>query len=148
MARKKIDKRLNILKNSDVMARPPRGWIRAIREALGMTTRQLGKRMGVKQSTAAGFEKAEVDNGITLGTLERAAHALDCRLVYALVPRTSLESQVENRARAMARMRLQATSHSMVLENQRVDEAAEREHLERLTEKLLKQSSSKLWEDQ
>lgn len=147
MARKQLDKRLNRIRNSDALVRPPRGWIRAIREALGMTTKQLGKRMGVGQSTAAGFEKSEVYKRITLDTLERAAHALDCRLVYALVPRKPLESLAEDRARAVARKRLQAASHSMALEDQRVDEADEREHLERLVEKLLKQSNSKLWED-
>lgn len=148
MARKNIDKRLNILQNVDVLARPSRGWIRAIREALGMTSRQLGKRMGVSQSTAAGFEKSEVHKGITLDSLERAARALNCRLVYALVPEKPLQLLVADRARAVARTRLHAASHSMALESQRVDEADEREQLEMLVEKLLKQSGSKLWEDQ
>ena len=83
-ARKQLDKRLNGLRNSDALSRPPRGWIKAIREALGMTTTQFGKRLGVSQPTALGFEKSEVSKGISLETLERAAHALDCRLVYAL----------------------------------------------------------------
>jgi len=147
MARKQLDKRLNKLRNSDALSRPPRGWIKAIREALGMTTTQFGKRLGVSQPTALGFEKSEVHKGITLETLERAARSLDCQLVYALVPRKPLESLVEDRARELAKKRLRATSHSMALEDQRVDEADERDHLERLVQKLLNQPGSALWEN-
>lgn len=147
-ARRQLDKRLNAMKNADILARPPRGWIKAIREALGMTTTQFGKRLGLSQSTALGFEKSEVSKGISLETLERAARALDCRLVYALVPRKPLVSLVEDQARELAKKRLRATSHSMALENQRVDEADELEHLERLLQKLLNQPGSALWEDE
>ncbi len=147
-ARKKLDKRLNILQNADVLARPPRGWIKAIREALGMTTAQLGKRLGVSQPRVLGIEKAEVAGSITLESLTRAARSLDCRVVYAIVPRKPLESLVEDRARELAKQRLRATSHSMALENQRVDEADEQEHLERLVQKLLDQPGSALWEDE
>jgi len=146
MARKQLDKRLRILQNVDILARPPRGWIKAIREALGMTTAQLGKRLGVSQPRVLGIEKAEVSGSITLGSLERAARALDCRLVYALVPRKPLESLVEDRARELAKERLRATSHSMALEDQRVDETDEQEHLERLVQRLLNQPGSALWE--
>jgi predicted DNA-binding mobile mystery protein A len=146
-ARKQLDKRLNKLRNSDALSRPPRGWIKAIREALGMTTTQFGKRLGVSQSTALGFEKSEVSKGITLETLERAARALDCRLVYALVPSKPLELLAEDQARELAKKRLRATSHSMALEDQRVDEADERDHLERLVQKLLNQPGSALWEN-
>jgi len=146
-ARKQIDKRLNKLRNSDPLSRPPRGWIKAIREALGMTTTQFGKRLGVSQSTALGFEKSEVSKGITLETLERAARALDCRLVYVLVPSKPLELLAEDQARELAKKRLRATSHSMALEDQRVDEADERDHLERLVQKLLNQPGSALWEN-
>ena len=147
-ARKQLDKRLNRLQNSDALSRPPRGWIKAIREALGMTTTQFGKRLGVSQSTALGFERSEVSRGISLETLERAALALDCRLIYAFVPRKPFESLVEDRARELAKKRLRATSHSMALEDQRVDEADEQEHLERLVQKLLNQPGSALWEDE
>ncbi|MFT5140542.1 MAG: putative DNA-binding mobile mystery protein A [Lysobacterales bacterium] len=148
MARKKLDKRLNILQNTDNLARPSRGWIKAIREALGMTTTQLAKRLGVSQPRVTVIEKAESAGVIKLETLERAAQALDCRLVYALVPRNSLESTVEERASSLARKRLRATSHSMALEDQRVEKADEREHLERLVKNLLDQSGSALWEDE
>jgi len=147
-ARKQLDKRLNILQNVDVLARPQRGWIKAIREALGMTTAQLGNRLGVSPPRVLGIGKGEASGSITLESLERAARALDCRLVYAIVPRKPLELLVEDRARILAKKRLRATSHSMALEDQRVDEADEREHLKRLMQKLLDQPGSALWEDE
>ena len=147
-ARRQLDKRLNILRSSAGLERPPRGWIKAIREALGMTTAQLAKRLGVSQPTALGFEKAETSGSITLESLERTATALDCRLVYALVPRKPLEVLVQDRARELASKRLRAISHSMALENQRVEEGDGREHLERSVETLLDRPGSALWEDE
>ena len=147
-ARKQIDKRLNIIQNSEGLARPVRGWIRAIREALGMTTAQLGKRLGIRQASVVGLEKSEASKSITLETLERAAHALDCRLVYVLVPRKPLTELVYQRARALAKRRLRSVSHSMALEDQAVDEEDEKAHLERLVQELMSKRGSALWEDE
>jgi len=147
MARKNLDKRLIILENSDLFARPTRGWIKAVREALGMTTAQLAKRLGVAQPSVVGLEQAEASKAISLKTLERAARALDCTLVYALVPRKPLESLVQERAHQAARKRLHTISHSMALENQRVLEDDERAQLERLAQKLIDGPGSALWDD-
>jgi predicted DNA-binding mobile mystery protein A len=146
-ARKYLDKKLNPLMNAEAFARPPRGWVKAIREALGMTTAQLAKRLGISQPSAVGLEKAETAKVITLQTLERAARALDCTLVYALVPRKPLETIVRERAREKARERLRTISHSMSLEDQRVDEEDEHEQLERLAQKLLEGPGSALWDE-
>ena len=148
IARKNLDKKLKIMQNTKVLARPPRGWIKAIREALGMTSAQLARRLGVSQPRVLAIEKAEATGSIKLESLERAARALDCRLVYTLVPRKPFEKMVEDRARGLAKKRLQATSHSMALEDQQVEQADEQVHLERLMQKLLNQPGSKLWEDQ
>jgi len=146
-ARKHLDKKLNSLRNSEALSRPARGWIKAIREALGMTTAQLGRRMGVSQPRAVTIEKAEVSGSITFDSLERAAHALDCRLVYAFVPRESLEAQVQDRARMLAKKRLGTISHNMALEDQRVSEDDEQTHLDRMIEEILNTPGSKLWDE-
>ena len=147
-ARRSLDNRLNYIRNSDSFARPPKGWIRAIREALGMTTAQLGKRIGVTQSRAFDIEKAEVSGKLTLDSLERAAHALNCRLVYALVPREPLESIAEDRALRLARSKLKSTSHSMALEDQRVNREDEERQIKELARRLIEQSGSALWEEE
>ncbi len=147
-ARRSLDKRLNILRDSEALSRPPRGWIRAIREALGMTATQLAERLGVVQSRVTAIEHAEAKQTLTLASLEKAAHALDCRLVYALVPRKPLVERVEDRAHLKARKRLESTRHSMALEAQGVDEAGEQEQLKRMVQRLLDNAGSELWKDE
>lgn len=112
-----------------------------------MTTAQLGKRIGVTQSRAFDIEKAEVSGKITLDSLERAAKALDCRVVYALVPRQPLETLAEERALKKARSRLQSTSHSMALEAQSVDSEDAKAQVKKLARRLLEKPGSDLWED-
>ncbi len=146
-ARYQLDKRLNSLRYSDIFARPPRGWIKAIREALGMTTAQLGKRLGVSQPRAVKIENTETKGSITLDSLERAAHALDCRLVYALVPRKPLDELVAERAERLAKKRLESTRHSMALEGQGVETTDEQEQLKRMIQSLLDKAGSELWKD-
>lgn len=146
MARRQIDKRLKSLQESDVFARPPRGWIKAIREALGMTAQQLGRRLGVSQPRVLKIEEAEVSGGVTLETLERAARALDCRLVYVIVPNKPLEELTRERAERLARKQIESTRHSMALEDQGVDASEERAQIEALTHTLLARSSSELWD--
>lgn len=146
-ARRQIDKRLIQLYNLESFARPSRGWIKAIREALGMTTAQLARRIGVSQPRAVEIEKAERTGSITLDSLERAARALDCELVYALVPRKSLQQMAEERALKQARNRLAHINHTMALEDQGVSSADEEEQLKRLTRQILEKPGSGLWDD-
>ncbi len=147
MARKNLDKRLSVLEKMDQLTRPPRGWVKALREALGMTTAQLAKRLGVAQPSVVGLEQAEASKAITLKTLERVAHALDCTLVYALVPRKPLESLVQERAREAAHQRLRTIAHSMALENQRVLQEDERAQFEQLVQQLIDGRGSALWDE-
>jgi predicted DNA-binding mobile mystery protein A len=120
-ARARLDSKLAVIKPIDRFARPPKGWIRAIRDAIGMSGSQLGKRMGVTPQAVADLEKSETVGKIGLDTLRRAAEAMDCVLVYAIVPNTSLIEMVDERARALALKALNRVSHSMALEDQRVD---------------------------
>ena len=144
-ARRHLDKRLSALRDRQQFAVPPRGWIRAIRDALGMTAADLGRRMGVSQAAVAQFEKAEKDGSITLKSLRSAAEALDCTLVYALVPRLPLEDLMRDRASVLADQQLARTHHTMSLENQALlpdDLKAERA---RLIEDILRDDPSRLW---
>lgn len=143
-ARQNLDKRLYPLRRID-MTQPPRGWVKAIREALGMTTRQLAERIGVVQSRVVDIEKAEVSGSITLESLSRAANALDCELVYALLPRKPLADIVDNRARALAKRHIRSASHSMALEQQATSSDAQEEQFEKLATQIAESSGSELW---
>ncbi|KJF70145.1 mobile mystery protein A [Agrobacterium rhizogenes] len=117
-ARKRLDERLRGLQQAESYRAPPKGWVRALRDALGMTGAQLGSRMGIRPQTVEAIEKSEASGTIQLSTLRRAAEALDCTLVYALVPNTSLEATVDERARKIAMRELQRVAHTMRLEAQ------------------------------
>jgi predicted DNA-binding mobile mystery protein A len=119
-SRSHLDERFRKLGRVTRYAPPVRGWVKAIREALGMSTAQLAKRLGIKQPSVVALEQSEAKGTIELATLRRVAEALDCTLVYALVPKNPLETMVRDRARAFARRRLEPVEHSMLLENQKV----------------------------
>ncbi|PYT32349.1 MAG: mobile mystery protein A [Acidobacteria bacterium] len=119
-SRLRLDERFKELGPAKRYASPVRGWIKAIREALGMSTAQLAKRLGIKQPSVFELEQSEAKGTIELATLRRVAEALDCTLVYALVPNKSLEAIVSDRARAFARRRREPVEHSMLLEDQKV----------------------------
>ena len=114
-ARRRLDQRLVGL---DLGQRPPRGWVRAIREALGMTTAELGQRMGVTQSRVSQIERSEELGSIRLDTLERAAQALNCQVRYVFVPNEPLEEMVQRQARLRAQAEVDAVTHTMALEDQ------------------------------
>ena len=66
---------------------PSNGWLRSIREAQGLTQAGVAKKLGVQRQAIANFEAGELKATISLATLQRAARAMDCELVYGLVPR-------------------------------------------------------------
>lgn len=126
---------------------PPRsGWVRAIREALGMTQAQLGARVGVSRQSVQDFEKSETERRITLDSLDRLARAMECRVVYALVPESgSLDSIRERRANVLVRALAKKAGHSMELEAQGVStDVQERQH-KLLVEALMSAKAHKLW---
>ena len=86
-----------------------------------MSTAQLAKRLGIRQPSLVALEQSEAKGTIELATLRRVAEALDCTLVYALVPNKPLETIIRERARAFAQGRRAAVEHSMLLEDQKVD---------------------------
>lgn len=87
-----------------------------------MSTSDMARRMGVSRSRITQAEHAEAAGNIKLSTLERAAEALGCEVVYAIVPRSgSLEELVQVQARRKAADRLARASHTMRLEDQETE---------------------------
>lgn len=126
------------------LARPPRGWVRAVREALGMSAAVLASRLGITAGAVIRLEQSESADRIRLETLRRAADALNCDLVYALVPRRPLGAVVRERARQLAQVQVAAVEHTMSLEDQATGETKELE--DQLTQRLLERGS--LWSDE
>jgi predicted DNA-binding mobile mystery protein A len=74
--------------------------------------------MGVSYTTVQHIESNELAGTVQLDSLRRAAEALDCDVVYALIPRVPLERQVEVQARTKATESLASVEHTMRLEDQ------------------------------
>ncbi|MDQ3544671.1 MAG: mobile mystery protein A [Actinomycetota bacterium] len=146
-ARRRLDRRYDSASVEHLKARPRMGWVRAVRDALGMSTRQLAARMGVAQATVVQLERSEANGTVQLATLRRAADALNCDVVYALVPRDgSLERTVQEQARRRASALVKAVDRSMELEDQAVTEPAEmRAAMDRAVLQLA--ASRRLWDE-
>jgi len=104
------------------------GWIRALRQALGLSAAALGSRMRLAQQSVVQLEKNERAGAITLASLRRAAEALDAEFFYAIIPRRPLREMISERAQQVARERVAPVAHSMQLEAQGLnhDELQER----------------------
>jgi len=146
IARKQLDQRLQAFAELKKTSAPMRGWIRAIRDALGMTAEQLARRMGVQRQRAHALEKGEVAGTATINSIRRAAEAMDCVFVYALVPRDSLEANVERHARKYAEKMHAAVQHSMVLEQQGLSVDESGYGIDVNTEKFMRETPRDIWE--
>jgi len=142
-----LDKRFSALRSLANSPRPPKGWLRAVRDALGMTTVQFAQRLGVSQPRIVELEQSEVSGGVTLNTLQRAAEALGCRFVYALVPEQPLEDTVRARAQLIAERQSGAVEHTMRLEDQAVtSKKISKELHQRRIEELMRRPA-RLWDE-
>jgi predicted DNA-binding mobile mystery protein A len=143
---KQIDRALESFAAAKDSTRPQKGWLRAVREATGITLRQLAMRLKKAPTLVAKLEKSEAEYRITLGSLREAADALGCQLVYALVPKSgSIQELAEERARTKATEKatenVRAVEHSMALEDQAVGGVPEK--IEEEARRILKRTARK-----
>ena len=140
-----VDKSLTLWRAANLPMRPSSGWIKAIREALGMSSVYLSKKLGIVPSSLTRLEESEKDYTITLHSLKRAADALGCELHYALVPKRTLTETLEKKADEIARKRMKTVTHTMALEAQRTSEETTEIQKKQLIQELLSGSRRKLW---
>lgn len=102
--------------------RPSKGWLRTVRDAIGMNRSEVAKGMGISRQSYTALEQAEAGRAITLRSLDRAAEAMDCEVVYFLVPKQHEGGTFANLAQDHdpAFRQLKKTEHSMALEGQAV----------------------------
>lgn len=148
-ARKALDQKILVLPALPKMQRPHKGWIKAVREALGMNSKQLAARLGVSPPRITALEKSEIDETVTLASLRRAAEALDCALVYSFVPKDgSFDEVLKSRARAAAAKIIGHVDHTMRLEAQNLEAGALEEEIENLAAQMVRENHKLIWEDQ
>lgn len=142
-----LDAKLSTLsfgKQEDI---PSRGWVRAIRQALGMSTVQMARRLNVSQPRITALEKAEMNRTLTLESLEKAAEALECSVVYALIPRNTLTQIVEERALFKAKKMMGRIDQTMALEGQNLDMTTLQEDLKGMANDFIHTHYRQLWDD-
>ncbi len=144
---KHLDHQLSHFRRVVDMPPPRSGWLHEIRIALGMTLRQFAGRMGSAAPQNAGaVEQSEAQGKISLNALRQAAHAIDCELVYAVVPRRTLEELLLERVRQVAVQRVQSVAHTMTLENQSVTPAYLESEIQELVTEMMHRPPKDLWE--
>jgi predicted DNA-binding mobile mystery protein A len=119
-----MDRSLELFRK--LQPRPSAGWLASVREALGLSRRQVAENMRASAQAIQQFEQAEAEDRITLRTLRRAAGAMGCDLVYALVPKAgSFAELAEEPTRKRVAHDVKSVLHTMALENQKPGNAAE-----------------------
>ncbi|WP_243372590.1 mobile mystery protein A [Geotalea sp. SG265] len=146
IARQQLDNALSDYAAFKLNSPPVKGWIRAIREALGMSGKQLANRLNVSQPRIPKLERDELSGVVSLNTMRQAAEALDCVFVYAIVPRTTLEEIVRAQARKVAESRTQRVAHTMLLEAQNLSDQEQQASIDAAVDELVREMPKELWE--
>ena len=127
------------------LAKPKQGWVKEIRESLGMSMQDLGSRLGVIKQRIERIEKDELSKKVTLETMHKAAEAMDCQFVYFLVPNSNLDQAIQDQARQVAEDMSRMVEKTMRLEDQGSTEKARKQRVELIKNKLLSENYKKLW---
>jgi predicted DNA-binding mobile mystery protein A len=142
-----VDKRMQEIMLLDSLVIPHEGWIYSIRNALGMSLRQLGKRLNITAQSVKEIEEREKNGTVSLAVLRQVGTALDMKLVYGYTPQAgSLEKMIENRAREIAEEIVRRTSASMALEDQENSETRLRKAIQEKTAELTHEMPRYLWD--
>jgi predicted DNA-binding mobile mystery protein A len=146
LMREQLDKKLSSFR--DLLSVLPEnvGWIKQLREALSMSTKQLGKRVGLDQSRISRLEKAEINGDMKLSSLQKIARGLNMKFVYGFVPETTMDDIMLQQARKIALKRQKKVDHTMRLEEQEIPIEDKEKALQTLTEKILIEQPKDFWD--
>ena len=115
LAREQLDATLRRFEPLKSITPPNKGWIRAIRDVIGMTGEQLANRLNTNKQRVSRIEHDEKLGKVKIETLQNVAEALDCVFVYSFVPRNNLEQTVREQAQVIAEKRMARSNQMMRL---------------------------------
>lgn len=147
LIREQLDKKLTILKDLDLSGTSGGSWIRMIREALGMTTKQMAAKTGFDQSRISRLENAEKVGSLKLSSLQKIASGMGMRFVYGFVADRTLEQMVKDQAEKIVRRRLKRLEDTMSLELQGLSDEEKQRALKDMIEKILIEGPKDFWDD-
>jgi predicted DNA-binding mobile mystery protein A len=143
--RRQLDRFFEKVHDILISPRPKMGWIREVRDALGMSASDLASRIGVIRQRVDRLERDEIHGKVTLESMKKAAHALDCEFVYFLVPRTSLEKTLNQQAIFAAKKIASEVEHTMKLEEQGTDIKSQKALLQDIANDMLLRNDRRIW---
>ena len=147
LARRQLNDTLEQLQPLKDVNPPLKGWVRAIRETLGMTGEQLARRLQTNKQRVSRIERDEIEGRLTVNTLKNVAKALDCDFVYALVPKQGLDRMIQDRATQLAQRRFQRSSRMMQTEQHGISQQEKLQILQEMVYDIMDDMPKALWED-
>lgn len=127
---------------------PKEGWLRTVRTALGMSGTQLAKKLGVTKARISKAEQDEPHGSVTLKTVHTMAEAMDCKFVYAIVPKQNVEDVIKERAIEKARTQVKTASAHMALAAQSLSKEQLEFEIERIAAQIMDKMPSDFWNDE
>jgi hypothetical protein len=99
LARRKLDVELKPFRQAGMDKHPTRGILRALRKALYIQTPEIATKIDRSTSTVFAMEVRELNGRLTLREMANYADAMDCKVVYGVVPKgqRTLEELYEER---------------------------------------------------
>ncbi len=143
---RQLDEALKPYSSLKTVPVPRDGWIKAVRETLGMSIRQLAERTGLSKTSVASIESSERKGSVQMDSVRRLAEGLDCELVYVLLPRQSLGESLRSQAELKARSLVNRVSTSMEMEAQGIAESERERQIEELAAEILRTRKRDLWD--
>lgn len=142
-----IDKKIKQISSLSKLPLPSEGWIYNIRQALGISLKQLGNKMHLTPAGVKEMEKRESNDSITIKSLKDFASALDLKLVYGFIPKDgTLEKMIEKRALQIAQNIVLKTSHTMALEDQQNNPARIKKAIKDRAQQIKNEMPKYLWD--
>jgi predicted DNA-binding mobile mystery protein A len=132
--------------HAEAFRTPSEGWLRSVRKALGMSGAQLARRMGLTRARISNAEKDELRGAVTLQSMQKAAEAMGCRFVYAIVPPQTVEDLIIAQAQKKAAALVGAASAHMALKSQTLPYDKIAQEVSRLTRDFIHEMPSDFWD--
>jgi predicted DNA-binding mobile mystery protein A len=147
IVRNQLDDKMLALREAESVIPPSTGWIYAMRYAINMSLRQLGKRMSITPQSVKEMQEREKNGTVSIQVLRQVASALDMKFVYGFVPmEQTLTGMIEKRAGELAEIIVHRASTHMKLEDQGLDETHSKRALEEKVREIKDKVPKILWD--
>jgi predicted DNA-binding mobile mystery protein A len=147
IVRNQLDDKMLMLREAGSVIPPSSGWIFAIRYAINMSLRQLGKKMSITPQSVKEMQEREQNGTISIKVLKQVAKALDMNFVYGFIPHEqTLTGMIEKKAKELAENIVHRTSIHMQLEDQGLSKTQIDRAIEAKTGELKEEVPKLLWD--